>query len=145
MVGVIVRQDNERQAILSRLLQILNAFVDAADVGVMDPAIDQDMRRAVIAWHGHQQEVAKSDPVHAHAYAQVAPDGLAPVRFSRAGPGRFFGPLYFALPSGLIRRLGWCLSPSLRRCPGRFLPAGLRNAFANSHAQYSSWSRPKLA
>ncbi len=69
MVGVIVRQNDKRQTILSRLLQVLNAFVDAADVGGMDPAIDQDMRRAVIAWHRHQKEVAKSDPVHAHAYA----------------------------------------------------------------------------
>src|SRR5260370_36240363 len=119
--------------ILSRLVQVVKAFVDAADVVGMDPAIDQDMRRAVIAWHRHQKEVAKSDPVHANAYPQVAAVGLVPVRFSGAGPGGFFSELYVALPSDLIRRLGSCLGPSLRRCPGRVLASGFCSTFAYTH------------
>jgi hypothetical protein len=69
--------------------------------------------------------------------SQVAPDGLVPVRFSGAGPSGFFRELYVALPSDLVGRLGSCLGLSLRRCPGRFLPAGRCSTFANSHAQYS--------
>src|SRR5260370_27252230 len=91
------------------------------------------MSRAVIAWHRHQKEVDKSEPLPATAYPPVAPDGLVPVRFSGAGPGGFFRELYVALPSDLIGRLGSCLGPSLRRCPGRFLASGFRSTFANRH------------
>ena len=97
VVGVIVRQDDEGQAVVGRLLQILHAVVDAADVGGVDAAIDQDVGRPVIARHRQQEEVAEADAVHADADAELAADlrppcppfvaGLVEAASCEAGPG----------------------------------------------------------
>ena len=49
VVGVIVREYDEREVIARLFHHVLHAFVDAADVGRMHAAIDQDMRGAVLS------------------------------------------------------------------------------------------------
>src|SRR5689334_15134816 len=137
VVGVVVRQDDEGQPVAGRLLQVLHALADAADVGGMDAAVDQDMSRAIVAGHRQQEEVAEADPIHADTDAELAAHGSSALPVL---PGRLCLGFGFGFGFGFGLRLGFRLGLGFR------LRTGFRSGFlSSSHDQSSSCSRAKLA
>ena len=158
VVGVVVGEDDEREAIAGRLLQVLHAVVDAADVGGMNAAIDQDVRRARLARHRQQEEIAEADAVHAHADAELAATlpacrsrgGLVarlaaePLRRGVLAPAGLAARLGLGFAAALVLALALALGLGLRARPSRRFAAGFRGFLGCSHDQYSSCTQAEV-
>ena len=111
MIGVIVGEDDQREVVAGLLLHVLHALVDAADVGRMNAAIDEDMRGAVLSRHRQQEEIAEADAVHPNADVAVPAGarGLRPRSRLRSCRRRGFRGRLRALRPGFGR--GWRAEP----------------------------------
>ena len=136
MVGVVVRQDDQREMIAGFLFHILNAVINGVDVRRMNAAIDQNVRGAVLSWHSHQEEIAEAHAVHPDANGACWGGSRA------SGPG---GRLRCAPAQLSQARFAGDLRVVLRGVLAAVFLAAFAIALAGGHDQYSSCTRPKLA
>src|SRR5947207_15437685 len=62
-----MRHDDEREVRARIQLQLRYGVIDRADVARVNPAVDEDVQRAVRRRQAKEEEISKADAVHAHA------------------------------------------------------------------------------
>src|SRR5580692_7272985 len=134
VIGVVVRQYDQRQVVTGHLRHVLHALFDRADVRSMHTAIDQDMRvGSILSGHRHQKEITEADPVHPYADVALPRGGSQLRRVRRRG---FASPRSGFSSTAYRGRGPFC---SLASFFGNGFSCG---SFASGHDQYSSCNRP---